>query len=270
MGRNDLCFCGSGKKQKKCHANINENSVAAKTLRLYNEMSKELEENIYGKKDVICKKGCNNCCKDYFSISEVEFAIIMDHLYSKMGIEKTNEIINKALALVDRFEKNNPEYFRQLEENVTGKDRNYVLRMNIENMPERQEECVFVDADGGCSIYNVRPIICRTHGVCYYSDDVEHKICDEIPSLVNNKENMLNIDKYKMDIVNVGNYRKKGRDFVLYRRKYPIFYFMKIYFGDGRTITDYFKHPVVYNILHSTEDMLYDYICQINGIKPCQ
>ena len=34
MGRNDLCFCGSGKKQKKCHPNINEDSVAAKIIKL--------------------------------------------------------------------------------------------------------------------------------------------------------------------------------------------------------------------------------------------
>ena len=41
MGRNDLCFCGSGKKQKKCHPNINEDSVAAKIIKLYTQLSKE-------------------------------------------------------------------------------------------------------------------------------------------------------------------------------------------------------------------------------------
>ena len=30
MGRNDLCFCGSEKKQKKCHPNINEDSEVIK------------------------------------------------------------------------------------------------------------------------------------------------------------------------------------------------------------------------------------------------
>ncbi|MEM5627434.1 SEC-C metal-binding domain-containing protein [Bacillus wiedmannii] len=24
MGRNDECFCGSGKKQKKCHSNVGD------------------------------------------------------------------------------------------------------------------------------------------------------------------------------------------------------------------------------------------------------
>ena len=226
-----------------------------------------LQENVYGKKNIKCEKGCNACCKDYFAISEVEFAIIMDYLYNNCGIEKTNIIIKKAIALSEKFEKNNPEYYKQLEENIAGKNINYMVRINLENMPERQEECVFLDEDGGCGIYNVRPIICRTHGICYYSDDAEHKICDKIPSYMNNKDNMLDIDEYKMEIASVGNYRKNGKGVALFRRKYPIFYFMKIYFENGRTVTDYFKHPVIHNILHGKEEMLYDCICNFNGIK---
>lgn len=42
-------------------------------------------------------KGCNACCKDYFAINEVEFAVIMDYLYNNCGIEKTNIIIKKLL-----------------------------------------------------------------------------------------------------------------------------------------------------------------------------
>lgn len=103
--------------------------------------------------------------------------------------------------------------------------------------------------------------------LCYYSDDAEHKICDKIPSYMNNKDNMLDIDEYKMEIASVGNYRKNGKGVALFRRKYPIFYFMKIYFENGRTVADYFKHPVIHNILHGNEEMLYDCICNFNGIR---
>ena len=98
-------------------------------------------------------------------------------------------------------------------------------------------------------------------------DDAEHKICDKIPSYMNNKDNMLDIDEYKMEIASVGNYRKNGKGVVLFRRKYPIFYFMKIYFENGRTVADYFKHPVIHNILHGNEEMLYDCICNFNCIR---
>lgn len=267
MGRNDLCFCGSGKKQKKCHPNISEDSVAARTIRLYTQLSKDLEENIYGKKDVKCEKGCNECCKHYFPISEVEFAIIMDYLYNNCGIEKTNMIIEKAIALADEFEKNNPEFFKRLKEDATGKNINYMLRADLENMPEKQEECVFLGEDGGCSIYTVRPIICRMHGVCYASDNIDYKVCDKIPSIINNKDNMLDIDKYKREIESIGNYSKKGKDLILYTRRYPIFYFMKIHFGTGKKIVDFFKNPVIHNVLHSNEEMLYDFSCDFYGIK---
>ena len=143
MGRNDLCFCGSGKKQKKCHPNINEDSVAAKTIKLYTQLSKELEENIYGKKNIKCEKGCNACCKDYFAISEVEFAIIMDYLYNNCGIEKTNIIIKKAIALSEKFEKNNPEYYKQLEENIAGKNINYMVIGVLKNKCTNHFERVF-------------------------------------------------------------------------------------------------------------------------------
>ncbi|MDR4187636.1 MULTISPECIES: SEC-C metal-binding domain-containing protein [Bacillus] len=32
MGRNELCFCGSGKKQKKCHDDVDPNSYIGVTI----------------------------------------------------------------------------------------------------------------------------------------------------------------------------------------------------------------------------------------------
>ncbi|MFQ9873409.1 hypothetical protein [Waltera sp.] len=80
-------------------------------------------------KRILNAKRMNACCKDYFAISEVEFAIIMDYLYNNCGIEKTNIIIKKAIALSEKFEKNNPEYYKQLEENIAGKNINYMMKL---------------------------------------------------------------------------------------------------------------------------------------------
>ena len=44
MGRNDLCFCGSGMKKKKCHVNIDENSIAAEIIKFYKELDDELQK----------------------------------------------------------------------------------------------------------------------------------------------------------------------------------------------------------------------------------
>lgn len=265
MGRNDLCFCGSGKKQKRCHPDIKETSVAAKVIKLYDRIDRELNDNLYGKLDVKCKKGCNKCCEDYFAISEVEFSIIMYYLYNNVKTETMEKLIQKGIAVADKFKANNPEFFAQLEQITTGMSKYDNLRMDCENMPEKQEACIFLDEEGGCGIYSVRPIICRTHGVCYFSsNDTEYEICDIIPSWQANKINMLNIEKYRDEIFSVNLYQKEGaKTPAIQRRKYPIFYFMKMYFADGNSVLEYFKSPTIQYILHETEDMLYDMLCRM-------
>ncbi|WP_255257326.1 MULTISPECIES: SEC-C metal-binding domain-containing protein [unclassified Bacillus (in: firmicutes)] len=38
MGRNELCFCGSGKKQKKCHVNVDQDSYIGNLYKKYFEI----------------------------------------------------------------------------------------------------------------------------------------------------------------------------------------------------------------------------------------
>lgn len=91
MGRNDLCFCGSGKKQKKCHPDIHEQSLAAKCLSLYGKIE-SIIKNYYnsGQQTPPCKKGCSDCCYNYFVISNIEFKIICKELqnWNKKQINK--------------------------------------------------------------------------------------------------------------------------------------------------------------------------------------
>lgn len=50
-------------KAEKCHPNINEDSVAAKIIKLYTQLSKELEENVYGKRILNAKKDAMHAVK---------------------------------------------------------------------------------------------------------------------------------------------------------------------------------------------------------------
>ena len=45
MKCNDLCFCGSGKKHKKCHFDINPSSKLADIYRAYKEFDKYAKNN---------------------------------------------------------------------------------------------------------------------------------------------------------------------------------------------------------------------------------
>ena len=70
MERNDRCFCGSGIKYKKCHYRINGESKLANIYRAYNEYDNAcIQKGICNN----CRKGCSQCCNDYFFISESEF-----------------------------------------------------------------------------------------------------------------------------------------------------------------------------------------------------
>ncbi len=138
--RNSLCFCGSGKKKKKCHPDIHEKSLFATLLKYYKEIDDEqaLIDNS------MCKKGCSKCCEASFSISQAEFFMILNAL----EITKDTQLFKRK---ADEF---------------------------IANQGfEIGNRCIFVDdATGACRIYEVRPLICRQYGYINTNDCV----CDYI------------------------------------------------------------------------------------------
>ena len=73
-----------------------------------------------------CAKGCYGCCRAGLSVAKVESDYIRRWLYEHPGERAKIKDLSKM--------RNDPDF------------------------------CRFLDADGACSIYEVRPIICRTHG----------------------------------------------------------------------------------------------------------
>ena len=128
MGRNDSCFCGSGKKTKKCHPDINESSLVAKLLGIYAEIDKR-----NSKANTICEIGCADCCADDFEIHLSEFMAILDYLKIGSPFERVRH--------------------RELREAIN--------RYN----PEVRGWCMFLDQkEKICKIYAVRPLVCRNYG----------------------------------------------------------------------------------------------------------
>ena len=73
-----------------------------------------------------CKNGCFSCCRSGLTISWVEASQILDWL------------------------RLHPEVLKKIK--------------NSEQMKFDQKFCHLLDRQGSCSIYDVRPIICRSHG----------------------------------------------------------------------------------------------------------
>jgi len=74
-----------------------------------------------------CRKGCHSCCAPGLTIGSVERASIREYLGDRP----------------DRV-----EYLRELEQ------------LN----PHRNTRCSFLGEEGDCGIYEVRPLVCRSHG----------------------------------------------------------------------------------------------------------
>jgi len=127
MNKSSLCFCGSGKTNKHCHPNVNERSLVARVLTLYQELDKR---NAHAR--TICKKGCTECCQavDY-DIHLSEMLTIMSYL--NIGRDGINRKLFPKLELNWEF-------------TVNG-------------------SCLFLNqSEGYCEIYEVRPVICRNYG----------------------------------------------------------------------------------------------------------
>lgn len=96
------------------------------------------------KEYIKCKKGCAYCCREgEFPMSELEFVYMMVH-YIKLD-NKTKDIVNENIS--NLLEKNREKFY----------------------------SCPFL-INNECSIYQGRPIICRTFGLIYYNKKERFKV----------------------------------------------------------------------------------------------
>lgn len=244
MGRNDKCFCGSGKKTKKCH-DFNDKSHAAELLKFYNDVSHRIEEH-YSMNDTEarCKKGCYECCFDNFTISDIEFDIIL--------LELKRWDTNRISALKERvkndwyhFKRQYPLQAENYEKDGTGNDE--VVSRHTRYMPSKLDiPCIFLGEDGACEVYNSRPYICRRFGVAKMLNSdgsmTPHKVCNVIGNSVEASEWQAEIEDLEDRYVRFNVIRNNKMKVCINKRKYPIIYFLYMAFykyDRGLSIKDY-------------------------------
>jgi Fe-S-cluster containining protein len=164
MGRNDLCFCMSGKKNKNCHPDIHEESEAAAKLKIYGQLEKDLKNHSERNNGItLCAQGCSACCFDYFTVQNIEFDLILNEL-AKWDEEKLNNLINRVDIYWKVLEKEYPEAAKLLI-NATAND---IGEINS-SIDKTSFPCVFLDETTHlCQIYDLRPFKCRIFGTTYY------------------------------------------------------------------------------------------------------
>ncbi|GLC31157.1 YkgJ family cysteine cluster protein [Clostridium omnivorum] len=252
MGRNDLCFCMSGKKNKNCHPNIHVESCAAVKLNIYGQLDKDLKEHRQGVNfNSLCTAGCSDCCYDYFTIQSIEFHLILNEL-TKWDKDKVNKLIERVERYWNTLEADQPEAIKLLLR-ATCKD---IEEINS-SVVRTSFPCVFLDEDTHlCQIYDYRPFKCRIFGTTYYCDQSQPPIgiaCDKYNSVLNYN----NFDTMLFDITEL--YKKNDGLSVIGICEYPLIYFLHQHFVVkklGVSIVNFyenFKHPssYVYNLIKS-------------------
>jgi uncharacterized protein len=187
INRNDICPCGSRKKYKKCCMDkvyiINKNykdeivmidreysdthymkiiemneSITPNSKISIEEALSKLEQlyNLYDEaveplqKYISCKKGCNTCCNLAVDMTEIEAELIKKFVIENFTKEKI-DIIERNLS-ISRLYCPDTEVLNRTEG----------LKFKYFKL---KRPCDFLDENGECSIYKVRPLACRKYFV---------------------------------------------------------------------------------------------------------
>jgi Fe-S-cluster containining protein len=179
MGRNDLCFCGSGLKQKRCHPDIHEDSAVARLLKFYSRLDEDIARFQQGKEgQIICRKGCTGCCSDIVLTTNTEFDLIVYEL-RKWEPKQLTILFAKTKHAWEMFSEINPdaaEHYSKTRTNDSILFDDIDVALQTIKLPV---PCPFLFHDS-CSIYPVRPVVCRTHGVTKWGEEEEFRVCEKI------------------------------------------------------------------------------------------
>lgn len=128
-----------------------------------------VEENakkIKSENDIFCQKGCSLCCNQIVNFTYLEMLYICEHIKKMQRSRQVKflKIIKKTIKKVKSFYRQNSTNYVEFGDEYERK--NYGL------------PCIFLDKKQNCSIYSVRPLICRTYRSSY--DCSQHKTILEI------------------------------------------------------------------------------------------
>lgn len=207
---NELCPCNSGEIYNKCcikdeFYNLGQNYKGdniifnkSKVHRIYDDIAniginnifslkddefisiskgEELLKKVYEKVDEgiseyekysPCKKGCGKCCSLYLECTAIEAEIIRRYLVKNKTKEELDVLQNKIRENLKIL----PTISNPNEVDKEAKDKMILdyLHKNI--------SCIFLNEEGECSLYSIRPLVCRSFIV--FSDSEKCKSKEEI------------------------------------------------------------------------------------------
>jgi Fe-S-cluster containining protein len=116
---------------------------------------------------IACHNGCSECCRGLFDIT------LLDAFYLKQGFDRLSEqvksqIVKSATSRLDGLSGLNPSFVEPWILNGIPEDDWDAL------MPEEDETpCLLLSENGGCLVYEHRPMTCRLNGIPLIDDSGE-------------------------------------------------------------------------------------------------
>ncbi len=239
MDRNERCFCGSGKKYKHCHIDIEKDSVLGELISFYQILDKELEKS---KNPAKCHAGCSACCNQVFAIQLSEF------LYACYGYQKlygnVTSILNIGSSIYSRLVIEYPELSQVIHKMELSTNADDYIKSSdqlVKCMEKIKIPCVFLNPDTNlCMVYDYRPIVCRYHGLGYLpvSDNTNDLyICKENVQGVTLSD-LVNLDALGSDLVKLSLFKSEKHKVAMFDMLFPIFYFCYL-FTSGKDNFDF-------------------------------
>lgn len=133
---------------------------------IFSYIDNQIDDYIRAGKTVCCKKGCCDCCKQYFNISIVEYRKIREMLF-KMSAETLNNIYALARAADEHLKDIDVERYNVISSSADDGKYNQSMYLSDDDVPYKLDffPCPLCAEDGSCSVYENRPIVCRLFGV---------------------------------------------------------------------------------------------------------
>ena len=150
---------------------------------------------------ICCKEGCSSCCeKGEYPFTEIEFAYLM------IGVQTLPKEIFLEIE-------NNMKKIKEAKTNC--KDKKFLYA------------CPFL-INKKCSLYEYRGIICRSHGVAFFSQD--KKIL--VPACVDEGLNYSNVYDFEKQMISSEKYKQTGIE------QEPLAHNVGVYYLTKNEITD--------------------------------
>jgi len=143
-------------RQARHENNFKSMNFKQKFYDITNLVQQEFNRNAdkYGDK-LQCRRGCSKCCSQIFNITLLDAYIIQEHIKS---LPPERQAVLKSKAKEYLLNKHLP-----LKKEVAGLSRTSEAERGGFGLP-----CPALGAEGECTIYEARPVICRRFGIPIY------------------------------------------------------------------------------------------------------